>query len=261
MPMSPPLKSGLTLGATRELLLPATLLGCFALYYFGQQPLRVVFACAVPMLLLYALAPLWAARSAVRFDRDSVGLLAARSPRRLRARYRRALGMRLFAPPALLAERKAMVLLECGDARGARRAYQDALDELGPTAPLRVVLGYGHASFATGDDASAIAMYRRVLASTGALPGVERKLAYALVRHGEDLRGALALLDRTAKEIEEVDGQHELTLLRALAFAKLGESARARELLAQAAPARAASAAALRAQIIERLDGAVAPRG
>jgi hypothetical protein len=248
----------LTLGATRELILPATILGCFGLYYFGEQPFSTVVACAVPMLALYALAPLWASRSLARFDRDSVSLLAARNPSRLRARYRRALGLRLFAPPALRAERRAMVLLECGDAHGARECYREVIDELGSAAPPRVVLGCAHASFATGDDATAIALYRRVLDSVGALPGVERKLAHALVRQGEDLRAALEIFERTERELDP-EQREELTLLRALAFAKLGESARAKELLGQAGPGTAASAD-LRAEIGRRLDGAVVAR-
>jgi tetratricopeptide (TPR) repeat protein len=247
------------MGATRELLLPATLLGCFGLYYWGEFSFGSIMACAAPMLVLYAAAPLWAASSLAQFDRDSVGLLAARAPARLLTRYRRALGMRLFSPPALLAERRAMVLLECGDARGARAAYHEALEELGAAAPARVVLGQGHASFATGDDATAIVMYRRVLESVGALPGVERKLGHALVRKGEDLQAALALLTRAQREVTDDKQRQELNLLRALAFAKLGETERARELLDQANGATDA-AAALRAEIVERLSGAVTPR-
>jgi hypothetical protein len=253
-------KQGLTLGATRELLLPATLVACFALYYFARQPFAVVLACALPMLLLYALAPLWAARSLARFDRDSVRLLAAGDPAALRARYRSALGMRLFSPAAQLSERNAMVLLESGQTLQARAAYRDALSELGSGASARVLLGHAHASFATGDDAAAISSYRRVLATVGALPGVERKLACALVRHGEDLRAALALLDRAGPELGQSAERQELALWRALAFAKLGDRARARELMAQVAEARSPSAIELRAQIQRRLDGAVPPR-
>ncbi|HEY2732546.1 MAG TPA: hypothetical protein VGI70_01105 [Polyangiales bacterium] len=257
--MDAPERHGLTLGATREMLLPATLLGCFALYYWAHFPFGAIVLCSIPMLVLYASAPLWAARSLARFDRDSVELLAARSPERLRSRYRRAIGMRLFSPPALLAERRAMVLLECGDARGARVAYREALDELGPAAPPRVVLGQAHASFATGDDATAIAMYRRVLESVGALPGVERKLAHALVRRGEDLHAALSMLSRAQHETGDATQRDELTLLRALAFAKLGQAERARELLAQAETASEAMAS-LRAEVTQRLSGSVAPR-
>lgn len=248
---------GVNRGATRELILPATILGCFGLYYFGEQPFSSVVACAVPMLALYALAPLWAGRSLASFDRESVGLLAARDPKRLRARYRRALGLRLFAPPALRAERCAMVLLECGDALGARDVYREAIDELGAAAPPRVVLGCAHASFATGDDASAIALYRRVLDRVGVLPGVERKLAHALVRRGEDLREALDMLERSEQGLAPSQ-RDELTLLRALALVKLGDGARARALLGQIAPGDELNA--LRSEVERQLSGAVTPR-
>jgi hypothetical protein len=233
-------------------------MGCFALRYWGQQPLSVVVVCALPMLALYAAAPWLAARSMAQFDRDSVGLLAAGAPRNLHDRYRRAIWMRLFAPPALLAERKAMVLLECGDPLGAREAYREVVEELGAAAPARVVLGHAHASFSTGDDVTAIAMYRRVLEGVGALPGVERKLAHALVRQGEDLHAALALLSRTEREVDG-SARDELTLLRALAFAKLGDPERARELLGQTST-QAEPLDALRAEVMRRLNGEVAPR-
>ena len=202
----------------------------FILYYFAEQPMWVVFTVAAPIVVLYTLAPLWAARSLAAFDRDSVRILAQRDPARLKARYARALGMRLFAPPAELAERKAMVMLECGAFRAAQAAFREALEELGPAASDRVVLGAAHASFAAGDHGHAIVMYRRVLSGVGALPGVERKLALALVRHGEDLRTAVEILERTLNEVSEGAARQELLLVRALAHAKLGEAA-----LAQAA--------------------------
>ena len=244
------------MGATRELLLPATLIVCFALHYSADQPFAVVVACALPMLLLYALAPLWAARSLASFDRDSVALLAARSPQRLMSRYRRARGMRLFAPPALLAERRAMVLLECGDARAARAAYREVLDELGAAAPARVVLGHAHASFELGDHGTAVGHYRRILQTVGALPGVERKLAHALVRRGEDLQEALTLLARTERELLNAEHNIEHGLLRALAFAKLGDSERAREVLARLGSPTPESAV-LREEIARQLEGRV----
>lgn len=227
-------KYGLTLGATRELLLPTTLLACFAIYYLLEQPFWVVIAFAVPMLALYAFAPLLAARSTARFDRDAIGLLASRNSKALRRRYARALGMRVFSPPGLRAERKAMVLAESGDTRGARDAYREAHEEHSGRPPLRVLLGYAHASFALGDDQRAIELYRTLLTTGGPLPGVERSLAHALVRRGEDLQEALAMLGRCEREPALEPRQTELKLLRALAHAKLGEHARARELLTQA---------------------------
>jgi hypothetical protein len=245
------------LGATRELLLPVTFLGCFALYYFARLPFGVVLACSLPMLLLYALSPLWAARSLARFDRDSVRLLAAHDPAKLRARYRRALGMRWFAAPGLRAERKAMVLLECGEPRAASHAYREAIDELGALAPPRVILGYAHASFAIGDDGAAISMYQRVIDELGALPGVERKLAHALVRAGRDLDRALELLERAQSEVGEANARGELNLLRALALAKRGEHERARALVAEN-EASSDSARELRDETERLLNGTAA---
>ena len=219
------------MGATRELLLPLTLLGCFVIYYLADQPFWVVLACAIPMLGVYAVAPAWAARSVARFDRDAVTILARSHVAALRKRYARALGMRLFAPPAVRAERKAMVLAECGETRAARAAYREALDEHAGRAPLRVMLGYAHASFSLGDDAQAISMYRKLLATAAGLPGVERNLAHALVRRGQDLDEALQMLGRAEREPGDAVRQNELKLLRAIAYAKLGDQARAKELL------------------------------
>lgn len=220
-------RSGLTLGATRELLLPAMVVGGFSLYYFGEQPMWVVLLCAAPVLVLYALAPLWAARSVAAFDRDCARVLAARNPLRLRARYARAVGMRLFATPGQLSARKALVLLESGAFRAAQSEFREALDELGPRAPDSVVLGAAHASFAAGDFASAITLYRRVLKGVGAMPGVERKLGLALVRNDEDLATAVEILERTLHEVGAGAARKEHVLTCALAYAKLGDVSRA----------------------------------
>ena len=234
MPGASSPKQGFALGATRELLLPAMVVLSFVLYYFAEQPMSVVFMVAAPFVVLYALAPLWAARSLAAFDRDSVRILAQRAPARLKARYASALGMRLFAPPAQLAERKAMVMLECGAFRAAQAAFREALEELGPRASDRVVLGAAHASFAAGDHGNAIVLYRRVLKGVGALPGVERKLALALVRHGEDLGTAVEILERTTHEVSAGAARQELWLVRALAHAKLGDARLARAALQSA---------------------------
>jgi tetratricopeptide (TPR) repeat protein len=257
MSQAPLDKHRISFGATRELLLPAMVCGGFVLYYFGEQPPWVVLCAAAPVLLLYALAPLWAARSVAAFDRDSVRMLASGGPARLKRRYQRALGMRLFAPPGQVAERKAMVLLQCGSARAAQAAFAEALEELGKAAPDRVVLGAAHASFAAYDYASAITLYRRVLAGVGALPGVERKLAHALVQHGEDLSGALALLARTEHEVAGGAPRQELFLLCALAHAKLGEPDQAQAALTRAEREHAEPSEAardLKTRVLEQLQ-------
>lgn len=255
---APPPRSGFSFGATRELLLPATLVACFALYYLAHQPFWVVVTCAVPMLALYALAPAWAARSLASFDRDVVRMLAARSPSELRGRYNTALGLRLFAAPALRAERKAMMLAELGETRGAHAAYREAYEEHAGQPPLRVILGYAHASFAVGDDRSAITLYRRLLASAGTLPGVERNLAHALIRRGEDLPEALERLARVEREANDSERQLELKLLTALAHAKRGDRVEAERLLASTPPSPASEP--LRDSVREALLGGATPR-
>jgi tetratricopeptide (TPR) repeat protein len=235
-------------------LLPATILVCFWLYYGAHKSFSVVLGCALPMLVFYACAPWWAADSLASFDRDAVRLLAAGRPKSLLGRYQTAIGMRLFSPPALRAERKAMALAEAGKTLAARIAFKEALDEHGDAVPLRVMLGYAHTSFVLGEDQAAIPMYRRLLASTGSLPGVERHLAQALVRQGEDLQQALDLLERAAREPDETL-RAELVLVRAVAYAKLGNKRRAQELMAQEQSVVSEGANELRAQIGVLLGG------
>jgi hypothetical protein len=255
----PPDAPGLSVAGARELLLPLTLAVCFTAYYIAEAPFWVVVAVAAPMLVLYALAPAWAASSVERFDRDLVRLLATGQREALRARYAWALVMRWFAAPAVSAERRAVVAAENGRAREARADYRIALHHYGKRAPLRVLLGYAHACYATEDDAEAIRTYRELLEQVGTLPGVKRKLAHALVRRGEALREALALIDAEAP----ADGgptRQELDLMRAVAYAKLGERERAQELLAQSSAAEGELAVALRAELQRTLDGATEAR-
>jgi hypothetical protein len=141
-------KTGLSLAGTRELILPVTVLGSFVLYYVLELPGWTVVALALPMGVIFALAPSWAARSVASFDRDLVRLLASGQRAALRRRYALALGMRVFSPPAVSAERRAVVAAENGLAREAKAGYLVALDSYGKRAPLRVLLGYAHAATA-----------------------------------------------------------------------------------------------------------------
>lgn len=248
-------KSGLRLAGARELLLPLTVTVCFVLYYLVQAPFWSVVGVAIPLVALYSAAPSWAASSVARFDRDLVQLLSTGRRAALPGRYARAFGMRLFAPPAIRAERRAVVAAENGEPRAARTAYRAALHEYGNKgAPLRVLLGYAHASYALGEDAEAVRVYRLLVAQSGMLPGVRRNLAHALVRRGEALREALELIEGEAGADEGTQRRHELDLLRAVAHAKLGDSARARELLAQAEAAEGEVALSLREELHRTLE-------
>jgi hypothetical protein len=253
-------ESGLWLAGTRELLLPATVILCFGLYYFAAQPWWVVIAVALPMAALYVLAPSWAARSVERFDRDLVRLLSTGQRTRLPARYARALGMRLFSAPAIRAERRAVVAAENGHPAEARAGYRAALREHGPRSPLRVLLGYAHACYALCDDAEAIRIYRELLDQAGSLPGVRRNLAHALVRRGDSLREALTLIDRDAQQEGDSERRAERDLLRAVAHAKLGEREQARHLADRSRGGQGELALALRAELERALEGAATPR-
>lgn len=253
-------RSGLWLAGTRELLLPVTVLACFVLYYVLELPGWTVVALAAPMALLYALAPNWAAHSVASFDRDLVRLLASGRRSALRGRYARALGMRLFSPPAVSAERRAVAAAENGMPHEARAGYLVALTGYGKQAPLRVLLGYAHACYSVGDDVSAIKTYRELLEHAGALPGVRRNLAHALVRSGESLREALALMDVDAAQDSAGTRGAERDLMRALAHAKLGERERATELAERTAPVESELAESLRVDLQRELDGVAAAR-
>jgi tetratricopeptide (TPR) repeat protein len=252
--MVAPARSGLSLAGPRELLLPLTVGTCFLLYYIVQVPGWVVIVVALPMIALYVWAPSWAAHSVERFDRDLVRLLSTGRRDALSRRYALAIGMRLFAPPAITAERRAVVAAENGLPAQARAAYRAALREHGKRAPLRVLLGYAHACYAISDDREAIRVYRELLVQEGMLPGVRRNLAHALVRRGEELREALTLID------SESAGGQELELLRAVAHAKLGDHERARTLLERSAEAQGDLASSLRAELRRELEGVTEPR-
>jgi hypothetical protein len=257
---STPAGPGLWLAGTRELLLPLTVGACFILYYLVRVPGWVVAVVALPMAALYVFAPSWGARSVERFDRDLVRLLSTGRRSALSRRYALALGMRLFAPPAVAAERRAVVAAENGRAGEARAGYRAALREYGTRAPLRVLLGYAHACYAIADDGEAIRVYRELLVQEGMLPGVRRNLAHALVRRGEALREALDLIEGESALGDGALRSRELDLLRAVAHAKLGDRERARELLELNSEVEGDFALSLRAELQRTLDGAAEVR-
>jgi hypothetical protein len=167
----------------RAALIPLSISTCFVLYYVAGLPFWAVVLASLPFMVGFSLAPKWAKSSTTRFDRDALGLLMNKKHEALRARYGRALGMRLFGPPAVAAERRGMVALESGDPAGARGAYQRAMDGYDDgEPPVSVQLGYAHACFALGDDEEAVRVYRDVLSRAGTLPKVQENLDQALAR-------------------------------------------------------------------------------
>lgn len=238
----------------RNGLLPLSLVATFALVYWARLPVWLAAIVASPLMILFVLAPTWATASARAFDRDALRLRAAGRGRQLRRRFDRALGMRLFAAPAIVAERLGDVLREQGDAAGARRAYLRALEAAGPTPTLASILGLAHAAYAAGEHAEAIGAYRRVLEIDDTLPRVRLRLAHALLRRGtaSDLEDAREALDaaRPASDGDRV----ELSLLRAYLDARQGRASAARSAL----DATDGGDATLRDEILEALAGAPA---
>lgn len=239
----------------RAALIPASLVVVFFLIYGAELPFFVAASASVPFLGLFLIAPFWVRASTQRFDRDVVRLLTTDRKGDLPGRFRRAIGMRLFAPPAWVAERRGLVAAELGKPAEARQAYRRAMkgyDEP-DLAPMPVLLGYAHASYALGDDIEAIRWYRKVLATQGPMPRLERNLGHALIRRGEDLRQALDLLDRAEAQAQSDAERGEVALLRALGEAKRGRRGTAKETLRAHEDLESAAAEDLRAELREEL--------
>jgi tetratricopeptide (TPR) repeat protein len=240
---------------TRAALIPASLVSVFLLIYVAHLPFGVAAASSLPFLVLFVVAPFWARRSAARFDRDAVRLLTTDRKSDLPRRFARALGMRLFAPAAHVEERRGLVASELGRAREARRAYRKAMKayEDPDDAPMPVLLGYAHASYALGDDVEAIRAYRKVLGAQGPMPRLERNLAHALIRRNEDVHEAMAMLDRADAQAATGEAKAEIALIRALGDATRGRRATAKEALAAHRDAEDETIAKLVAEVEEAL--------
>ena len=216
---------------TRHALIPLSLVLSFVLVYWVRVAPWWVLVVGIPVVVLYLWAPRIGRASLTRFDRDAVQLLSSGRAGLLRARYSRAIGMRLFAAPALVAERRGLVAVETGAPGRARVAYREALEGYPEDqAPLGVRLGIAHTSFAVGDDVEAIREYRAVLRSSGSYPRVLGNLAHALARRGEDLPEAETLAERALAEAG-APPPASLLLVRALVHAKRGQRGPARKIL------------------------------
>jgi len=235
-------------------LVPLSVVSCVALYYLGHWPLAWVVVAAAPFMALFVAAPFLARASMASFDRDIIGLLAKKSPAVLESRFRRALGMRLFGAPVLVAERAGLVAWESGDAARARHAYKDALDAYGSNAPASVLVGYAHACHAVGDDREAVRAYERVLKSVGGIPRVHRNLAHALARTADEPREALRVADEALERCNDDVLSAELRLVKAIAHARLGDRLRARKLLREVEGREGGDIGSLREEAERRLE-------
>lgn len=248
MPRKPAPRNEPTQPVLRHVLVPISLVLSFALFYWARLPLPGVILVIAPLIVAYVMAPRWARTSLEAFDRDALRLRAAGQHAALRARFDRALGMRFFAAPASVHERRGQILRETGDPAGASRAYRAALLAAGDPAPMPMLLGLGHSAHAAGEDDEAIGAYRRVMEIDPQLPRVRLQLAHAVLRRGRrtDVDDAIALLDGVPTAASDRD---EVALLRAYAELRRGRVAAARTAIAEIA-----SPAALRAEIAAALE-------
>ncbi len=217
---------------SRAALLPLSLVLIFVLQFGVGLPFALAVLSSLPLLVLFVSAPVWVRRSAQSFDRDAVGLLAAGRAGELRARYQRALGLRLFGPVALRAARQGMVAAQTGEHADAHAYFAKAIDgwEDPRDAPFAVRVGYAHACHALGDYAEAVVAYRKVLAERVALPHMRKNLAHALIEEGDALKDALDVLDRADTEASDPTEKSELALLRAWALYRMGQKKKAKRL-------------------------------
>lgn len=197
----------------RAALLPVSLGLAVLLYYGLGLPFAIVGAVAGAFTVLFLVAPAWARASTRSFDRDAVSLLAAGERDLVRTRYRQALGMRLFAPPAIAAERRGMVAAELGDHEAARAAYRQAATGYELRPPMGVQIGYAHACYELEDDTEAIRAYRQLLSAAGSLPRVRRNLGHCLLRSGQDVPRAIELLEEARRATTADADRSEITTL------------------------------------------------
>lgn len=215
----------------RNALIPISVVLSFALYYQAHWSLPAITLVLATSMLTRALIPRWAERSRADFDRDAIGLVASRRLDALRSRLRRATGMRWFGAPALVAEREGMVAAERGEMKTAYLAYERALSGYEGAAPISVVLGYAHASRATGHDDEAEKAYRAVL--DAGLPRVHVGLAHVLARADRALDEAEALLDKAEPQARDEAQRAEIALVRALVLVRRGKKKKARAALSE----------------------------
>ncbi|MEM9072651.1 MAG: tetratricopeptide repeat protein [Myxococcota bacterium] len=227
------------------MLLPLSFAVIFGVRYGLGTSLTLAFAVAAPLVLLFAVAPLLAARSRRRFERVLATALAAGDTELLEIAWRRARAFRWFGWPTEVLETKGLVATTLGDVEGARGAYQLAREAHGGVGSLGVELGLGDACYQLGDDPAAIEALRRVVTEDPTHHRARRQLAHALLRSGADEGEALELLE-TCPEADG-KGAHLDRMLRAAAYASVGDKESAKRWRKRAGKAKTPEAEALAA--------------
>ncbi len=179
----------------RNLLLLAIPVLAVALRWGYGMSTRTVTLAVLPVLVFsVSLGPLLRLR-ARRFEREMLRRIQLRQTATLRGLYARQVLLRLFASPAYLAARRAMIAQELGEHAAARDDFRLALAGTDEAAQLPLIVGLANACWALGDDAEAEPLYRDALRRGARYPAVYHHLAEGLLRRNIKLDEAIELAE------------------------------------------------------------------
>lgn len=206
-------------------LLPLAFGVVFAVRYGFSTSLTIAMAAAAPLILLFVVSPLLAARSQSRFDQVIAGALAMGKPGLLERAWSRARLFRVFGAPGEVWERRGLIASVQGEHASARDAYAKAKKCYERTGPISVELGLADSCFELGEHLDAVAGYEQVLRWDPTLHRARRNLGFALVALGR-AEEALPWLEGCP---EPGGDAHHYRLLRAAVYAAIGKHKQARE--------------------------------
>jgi hypothetical protein len=196
-PVAPP-SPRLELSFRNLLLLAVPVLAIGLRWGYGMSTRTVTTVVAPILLFSFALGPLLRLQ-ARRFERELLRRIQLRQTGGLRSLYARQVLLRLFASPAYLAARRAMIAQELGEHGAAKGAFRLALSGTEEAAQLPLIVGLANACYALGDDAEAEPLYRDALRRGARYPTVFHHLAHGLGRRNIKLDEAIELAEEGCK--------------------------------------------------------------
>lgn len=206
-------------------LLPVAFAVVFGVRYGMGTSLTIAMAAAAPLILLFVVSPLLAARSQRSFDQVVAAALATGKPSLLERAWKRAWLFRIFGSPGEVHERRGLIASANEDWAEARDAYVAAKKSYERVAPISVMFGWADACFELEEYADAAEGYEQVLRWDPTLHRARRNLGFALVA-----------LDRIEDAEPWLEGcpepgndAHHYRLLRAAVYATVGKRKEARE--------------------------------
>lgn len=196
-PVAPP-SPRLELSLRNLLILVAPVVAIGLRWGYGMSTRTVTLIVAPILLFSLVLGPLLKLR-ARNFERELLRRIQLRQANTLRSLYNRQILLRLFATPAYLAARRAMIAQELGEHAAAREAFRLALSGTDEAGQLPLLVGMANACHALGDDAEAEPLYREALRKGARYPQVYHHLAEGLLRRDMKLDEAIELAEEGLK--------------------------------------------------------------